>query len=271
MRIELAQLPCQDGDVAANLSQALTAIADCAPETELIVFPETFLMGFPDESNVALLAQPLDGPALSAIRQAARDKGVSVAIGFAEAAEGRFYNTSVLITPERIALAYRKTQLWPSDRGVFSPGNELVCCEWNGVRVGFLICYDIEFPETARALATLGVELLIVTNGNMDPYGPVHRRAIMARAQENQVFAVMVNRCGAGDGLTFSGESAVIDPFGNVVAECRQQPEQLGVELDLNRLAASREHYDYLADRRIALAGQMVEKPAGVRAFVIPA
>jgi len=95
-------------------------------------------------------------------------------------------------------MAYRKTHLWASDKGVFHPGNRMMTCEWNGLRVGILICYDIEFPETARALATLGADLLIVTNGNMDPYGMVHRNAIIARAMENQVFAVMVNRCGKG-------------------------------------------------------------------------
>ena len=102
------------------------------------------------------------------------------------------------MTPEGIALQYRKTHLWPSERSDFSPGDRFTTVLWRGVRVGLLICYDIELPETSRALAQLGAEVVIVTNGNMDPYGPVHRTAIMARAQENQLFAVMVNRVGAG-------------------------------------------------------------------------
>jgi (R)-amidase len=88
---------------------------------------------------------------------------------------GIFYNTSVLVTPDGIALRYRKTHLWPSERGLFQPGDRYVTALWKGVRVGILICYDIEHPESARALGQLGAELILVTNGNMDPYGPVHR------------------------------------------------------------------------------------------------
>jgi len=129
----------------------------------------------------------------------------------------------------------------------------------------FLICYDIEFPETARALATLGADLLIVTNGNMDPYGMVHRNAIIARAMENQVFAVMVNRCGEGDGLTFAGGSCMVDPFGNVLVECGREPVQLAIDIDLSQLATSRSQYRYLSDRRMTLSGEIHELPNGIR------
>ncbi len=72
----------------------------------------------------------------------------------AERDNGRFYNTTLLITPEGIALKYRKTHLWPSERGVYEAGDRFATCLWNGVRVGLLICYDIEFPETAAPGAT---------------------------------------------------------------------------------------------------------------------
>lgn len=268
MRVELAQLPGQDGNIEANLESARKAIAACSPGTQLIVFPETHLMGFPTEHNIAALAQPLDGPALSAIKQAAADKGVAVVIGLAESHQGKFFNTTVLITPEGLAMAYRKTHLWASDRGVFEAGHSLVSCEWNGLRIGLLICYDIEFPEAARALASIGMDVLIVTNGNMDPYGPVHRNAIIARAMENQVFAVMVNRCGNGEGMTFPGGSAVVDPFGRMVVECARDATQVAVELDLMQLERSRAPYRYLNDRRIALQGT-VRESGGVREFII--
>lgn len=269
MIVELAQLAGADGDIAGNTARALQAIERCQPDTRLLVFPETYLTGFPTEDNVASLASPLDGPVLAPIREAVKRKGISVAIGFAEELDGRHYDTTVLLTPAGVALAYRKTHLWASDQGVFSPGAELPSCLWEGLRVGMLICYDIEFPETARALAQQEVDLLIVTNGNMDPYGPVHRTAITARATENQLFAVMTNRCGHGDGLSFAGESAVIDPMGNIVAACGRDEQQLQVRLDLSRLAASRRDYRYLADRRIRLAGRVVEGENGLRSYRI--
>lgn len=154
MKVELAQLAGRDKDTAYNLERALAAIAACAADTQLIVFPETHLMGFPSADTVAQIAEPLDGPTVSAVLAAARERNIAVVIGMAESNNGRFYNTTLLITPEGIALKYRKTHLWASDRGVFEPGDRYATCEWNGVRVGLLICYDIEFRIRPRTGAT---------------------------------------------------------------------------------------------------------------------
>lgn len=269
MRIELAQLPCVDGDLDQNLQQALAAIGRCGADSDLVVFPETYLSGFPTADTVAALSQPLDGPAVTALADAVRRQGVAAAIGLAEAAgDGRFYNTTVLLTPEGGRQVYRKVHMWASDQGVFSPGDRVVCGRWRDLRLGALICYDIEFPESARALAALDADLLLVTDGNMEPYGPVHRRAIAARAMENQMFAVLVNRCDHTADYDFPGESMVVDPFGEVVAELGAGPEQRAVDLDLTALARCRAHYDYRGERRIALAGRIEAGPGDERAFV---
>jgi (R)-amidase len=273
MQAELAQLALVDGDVAHNTRKVIETIgrADVAGGTKLIVFPEATLSGFPTRENVSDVAQSLDGPALTSVRDAARRAGVSVAVGLAEREGARFYNTTVLVDDKgEIALRYRKTHLWASDVGVFTPGDRFETCLWNGLTVGLLICYDIEFPETARAVAALDADLLIVTNGNMDPFGPVHRRAITARAMENQMFALMVNRCGTGDdNLTFPGESALVDPFGEIVAAAGAQETLLGVDIDFKRLEASREHYRYLNDARVPLGLTPIDNANGSRALVI--
>lgn len=271
MKVELVQLAGRDGDTAHNLAAALEAIAACAADTDLVVFPETHLMGFPSAENIAAVAEPLDGPTVQAVLRAAREHDVGVAIGVAEDDAGTYYNTTLLITPEGIALKYRKTHLWASDRGIFSPGDRYATCLYKGVRVGLLICFDIEFPESARALGQLGAELIVVTNGNMDPYGPTHRTAIMGRAMENQAFAVMVNRVGEGDGgLVFAGGSAVVDPFGQLLLEAGREACRQVIELDFGQLAAARSDYRYLDERRLHLPGRLVEHADGLREWLIP-
>ena len=266
MKIELMQLAGRDGDTAYNLTRTLNAIATCDADTELLVFPETHLTGFVGAGELARVAESLHGPSLQKVLQAVRERDVSVVVGIAEKHDGVYYNTSVLVTPEGIALAYRKTHLWPTERGDFCPGDRFATVSWRGIRIGLLICYDIEFPETSRALGQLGVDLIIVTNGNMDPYGPVHRTAIMARAQENQAFAVMVNRVGAGDdGLVFAGASTVVDPFGRVLFEAGREELRQGVALELDQLKAARRDYDYLQDRRLLLAGEQINHADGRR------
>ncbi|KVM07635.1 carbon-nitrogen hydrolase [Burkholderia ubonensis] len=275
MQVELAQLSLIDGDVAHNTRKVTDTIhrVDAAGGTKLVVFPETTLSGFPTRENVADIAQTLDGPGLSAVRNAARQKGVAVAVGLAERDGDQFYNTTVLVDEQGdIALRYRKTHLWASDVGVFTPGDRFATCIWNGLTVGLLICYDIEFPETARAIGALDADLLIVTNGNMDPFGPVHRRAIAARAMENQMFALMVNRCGSGDdNLTFAGLSALVDPFGETAIELGRDEAVVQASLDLTRLEASREHYCYLHDARVALGLTPAGQSNGHRALMIEA
>lgn len=247
--LRLIQASCRDGDRAANLERALAAIADARGQADLLVLPETYLHGFPTADNVAELAETLDGPSLTAVRAAARSAGVAVAIGLAERRNGRFFNSAVLIDADgEIALHYSKTHLYLSDQGVFERGDAFPVVEWRGIRLGLLICFDIEFPETARALARQGAELIVVLDGNMQPYGRVHRMAVPMRAMENQLFVAMCNRVGPGDGYTFCGESQVADPYGNSLALGSSTAEQIiDITLDLEQVNAARAEYDYLA------------------------
>jgi len=273
MQIELAQIALADGDTDQNVGRVLDVIdkADVAGGTRLVVFPETTLSGFPTSRNVASVAQNVDGPVFRAVTEAARSRKVSVVLGLTESEDGQFYNSNVLIDERgQLLLRYRKTHLWSCDIGVFSTGNSFDTCLWNGLRVGMLICYDVEFPEPARALGMLGSQLAIVTDGNMDPYGPVHRRAGVARAMENQMFVAIVNRCGRGDNnLTFPGESVLIDPFGDVVASAGAEEVVLKVDVDLTKLESSRLNYNYLDEKRVQLQLKTVERTDGSRSLLI--
>ena len=271
MKIELVQLGGRDGDTAYNLKRAVQAIASCAADTDLLVFPETHLMGFADAEQLVDVAENIDGPSVQAIINAVREHQVDVVIGIAERDGEHFYNSSLLITAQGVELRYRKTHLWLDEGTLFSAGDRYSSVLWRGIRVGLLICYDIEFPESARALGQLGAELILVTDGNMRPYGPVHRTAIMARAQENQAFAVMVNRVGDGsDGLQFAGGSAVVDPHGRLLFEAGDEECRQVIELDLDLLHSARHDYDYLKERRLPLPGEMIEHADGRRELLIP-
>lgn len=270
MKVQLAQIPSDDGVTAPNLARVLAVINAADEQTDLIVFPETCLMGFPSADEVAAVAEPDNGSTLKTVLAVVKARNISVVVGFAEADSGHFYNTTVLLSPEGIALKYRKTHLWASDVGVFKPGDQLVTGMWNGIRVGILICFDIEFPENARALAAQGAELLLITNGNMDPFGPVHRALTIARALENQVFAVMVNRCGSGGDLVFAGESMVVSPSGQVIAALGREAGTLVAEIDLAEIQKSRSEYVYLQQRRLPLAGEAVPLAGTQTAHLIP-
>ncbi|WP_175964223.1 carbon-nitrogen hydrolase family protein [Burkholderia pyrrocinia] len=254
-RIRLIQSTLADGDIVSNLDKAMQVIATAAGQTDLVVFSETYIPGFPTPGNVVQLAEPLNGPSISAVRRAAQQAGVSVVIGFAEADQGRFFNTAVLVDENGdVLLKYRKTHLYESDEGVFEPGDAFPVCDWHGIRVGMLICFDLEFPETARMLARNGAELIVIPDGMMNPYGYVHRRMIPVRALENQVFVAMANRVGSGDRYTFAGSSQAVDPSGEllVTADARSEAA-LDVTLDMQVLGHARQAFSYTDLARISL------------------
>ncbi|MGU7779712.1 nitrilase-related carbon-nitrogen hydrolase [Burkholderia sp. PU8-34] len=271
LKVDINQLAGRDGDTRYNLERTLDAIATCAPGTDIVMFPEAQLTGFLDPGNLAAVAEPLDGPSVSAVVAAARARDVAVVVGLIENDGGRFYNTTVFVTPDGIALRYRKTHLWVSEHGVVLPGDRYATVAWRGVRIGLLICYDSEFPESGRALAELGAELILVTDGNMEPYRHVHRTSVAARAMENQVFAVVANRVGDSvHDVVFAGGSLAADPFGHLLFEAANSESRHTVELDFAQLAASRAVYDYRADQRLRMSGERIEHPDGRRELLIP-
>lgn len=252
MKVKLAQMSIKDGATSENLDRMLRILDDCDPSIDLVVFPETTLCGFPSLEELSSVALSLDSDPIELIKKEAQHKQVAVAFGFAESAGTDVFNTAVLIDKSgKILLRYRKTHLWPhTDRAIFSAGDTYSTCILNGLRLGLLICYDVEFPETARALARLDVDLILVLDGNMEPYGPVHRRAVVARAMENQCFAILVNRLGNGRTLKFAGESVAVNPFGEVIADARSEQQDIVVHLDSSLLEQSRHAYSYLEDVR---------------------
>lgn len=259
--LELAQISLQDGDIATNLAKAVKMIQTASDKSDIIIFPETFFTGFPTQANIAEMSQTLEGEIVRTLEQAAKAKGIAILAGLCEERAGKYYNSSVFIDPDRGLIAtYCKTHMWLTDQGLFTPGDEFISFEWRGIRIGLLICFDIEFPESGRANGLLDVDLLLVVNGNMDPYGETHRTAIKARAQENQFYAAFVNRVGSDDyGHIFSGGSCVVDPFGVTLCEAGREEMVMRIEIDPSTRHEFRRNYNYLAERALSESYAVIE------------
>ncbi|SFJ53158.1 (R)-amidase [Halobacillus dabanensis] len=252
VRIALAQLACEDGQLDDNLTRMDRIIDEHGSSHDVVVFPETYTMGFPSRDICHSLAQSLEGSVVKHLEQKAQEANTTIVTGLYEREDENVYNTTILVGPSGLILSYRKTHLWVGESVRVEAGNKFRSCSWKNTHLGLLICYDIEFPETARTVASLGAELLLVTDGNMHPYGPVHRTAIQARAQENQIFVAMANRVGDdNDGNHYVGGSMISDPYGRIVVEASTDKEEiLSSTIDLSMVDESRQHYHYLNERR---------------------
>lgn len=251
--LAIAQLALEDGNLEANLERIETVARRYGADHDVVLYPEATVTGFPAPEVAERLAEPLDGPIVRRLTTLAAEVGTVLVAGLLEREGGSVYNTSVMVGPEGLLLSYRKTHLWVGEGARVAPGNEFRCRLWHDTHWGLLICYDIEFPETVRAVAGLGAEVILLTNGNMAPYGPTHRTALAARAQENQVYVAVANRVGVAGDTRYVGESAFANPFGEIEAALGGEEGVLSVSLDPATPETSRRTYDYLGERRVPL------------------
>ena len=226
MNVTLAQLAPRPRDVAANLARARELVA-ASTATGLVVLPELFLPGY-ELHDVEAVAVSLDGPEVGELREAARDAGVGVVVGIAERVDGGVANSAVCIDATgELAGVYRKTHPFGDEREAYVAGDELVTVELGGRVLGLMICFDMEFPEVARALARRGADLLVTISANSPPFELDHDVFARARALENGLPHIYVNRVGEQDGLPFSGGSLALDPDARVLAEAGPEEERV--------------------------------------------
>ncbi len=226
MEALLCQLASRTGAPADNAARAADAIR-AHPDVDIAVFPELYLSGYSCR-NLDRVARARDDDDVMTVRRAAADAGTAVVLGFAERLADGFANSAVLIERDgSVAAVYRKTQLFGDERRAFVAGDELLVAPLAGRLVAPLVCFDIEFPEPARAAALAGADLLVTSSANMEPFYVDHEVASKARAVENRVPHLYANAVGTSGALVFVGGSRIVSPLGDVVVEGPRDREAL--------------------------------------------
>ncbi len=245
-RIALCQIPVSP-DPVANLTRVRAALAR-AEGADLAIFPEATLTRY--GRRISELAEPLDGPFVSGLAEAAREHGLAVIAGTFEPGEGRMHNTAVAVDRDgEIKAAYRKIHLFDSfgakESELVAPGAEPTVVELAGLRVGLVTCYDVRFPELTRALVDRGAELFaVIAAWGSGPLKEDHWVTLVrARALENTMWTAAVgqapNPAEATDGYGV-GRSMLVDPLGVVRADLGAAPGVQVVELDQEATATIR-------------------------------
>ncbi|CAL9388984.1 carbon-nitrogen hydrolase family protein [Streptomyces sp. enrichment culture] len=261
MRTALLQSSGRPGCTAENLTFLDEAAGRAAAAgAGLLVTSELFLTGYAIGDAVGVLAEPADGDAADAVAEIAGRHGLAVAYGYPERDGERVFNSVQLISADGTRLAgYRKTHLFGCfERDHFTPGERpVVQAELNGLTVGLMICYDVEFPENVRVHALAGTDLLLVPTAQMHPFQFVAESVVPVRAFENQMYVAYVNRVGRERELEFVGLSVLAGPDGTARARAGRGEELLFADADPDFLAESRRANPYLRDRRPGLYGPL--------------
>lgn len=216
----LAQLDPVTHDVQANVATACRLL-DEHSDVNLAVFPELFLQAYalkglePVDLDVDVDSSDVLEPLCATTRRTR----TALLIGVAEDMGGAMANSALCIDERgTVAARYRKVHLFGAEDRFFVAGDGYVVVTLAGVAVGPLICYDLEFPEPARAVSAAGAELLVTLSANMDPYAEEHALFLRSRALENNRPHVYVNCVGQQGRLRFCGGSAVADAGGRLLA-----------------------------------------------------
>jgi predicted amidohydrolase len=219
MKIWLIQMEPKLNDKGQNLLKIHSYLDRAVKEkVNLIAFPELALTGYMCRKDFFHLAEPIPGPSTKEIMERAAKEKIYVVLGMPEAGGGYIYNSAALFGPKGLVGVYRKIYL-PNHIGTtgvtyeeqmfFRPGDKLVAFETDFGRIGIEICYDIWFPEIARAYALCNAWFII--NITAAPLGvpEVFRLLSRARAIENVCYFGIVNQVGLQENVIFGGGSCV--------------------------------------------------------------
>ena len=251
---------CVQMDVCAaepeqNFVHAESLIREAATsQPDVILLPELWNTGFAPKAINPMQADESGARTKTLCGRLAKELGVNIVAGsvLTKKADAVFNTAYVFDRRGDCVAEYDKTHLFSlSGEGeCYTAGDRLVTFPLDGVTCGILICYDLRFPELCRALALSGARILFIPAEWRKVATKQMRALLDARAIENQVFAVLCNGCGEAFGAEFGGNSAIVDPLGNVLAQAGEKEEIIFYSIDLEAQKRIREELPVFSDRR---------------------
>jgi predicted amidohydrolase len=270
-KIAAVQTDARLADRSRNLEAIRGHLRHCAAQgARLVVFPECILSGyaFGSKEEAWPHAEPVPGPSTESLLTDCQRLGVWAVVGLLEQdPSGRMFNSCVLLGPEGQVFSYRKVHLpcLGVDRFTTPGDRPFAVHDLGGLRIGMNICYDGSFPESARILALLGADLIVLPTNWPDAARRTVQYLVQARAFENAVYFAGVNRVGVEGGFHFLGLSRIVAPNGDLLAASETDREEvLFAEIDPERARSKRivhipgeYEVDRVADRRPEMYGPL--------------
>jgi predicted amidohydrolase len=223
---------------------------------ELVVLTEMFATGFSMQTE--LMAESPGGPTEQWLIDQARTHGIHIVGSVAQwdpsDAAGRAVNVAILAGPDGQTHRYEKMHpfSYAGEHERYRAGDKPLTVEIGGLRTSIFVCYDLRFADDFWDLAH-DTDCYVVVANWPQPRREHWRALLRARAIENQAYVVGANRVGAapnGDrDIDHSGDSAVIDPLGRVLAEAAHVETTLLVDVNPAQVRDVRQRFPFLADR----------------------
>ena len=254
LKITIVQSPLQWEDRDKNLKMFDKELSGLKGETDIIVLPEMFTIGF--TMNAKVLAEKTRGKTLEWMQQKAAETVAAITGSIIAEEDGKYFNRLLWVNPDGTWYKYDKRHLFTmvGEDEHYTAGTERVIVNYKGWNILPLVCYDLRFPvwsrNTKQPNGEAEYDIMIFVANWPEVRKQPWRNLLLARAIENQAFIVGVNR-GVKDenGIAYSGDSSLIDPYGEYIAECEVGKEQvLTSALNYQKLSNFRKKFPVLDD-----------------------
>ncbi len=300
LKIATAQFENRSGDKEYNLSVISRLSAQAAAQgADVIAFHECSITGYTfarhlNKEQMLDLAEVVpDGSSVRKLTEFARELNITILAGlFEKDEEGRLYKTQVSVDRNGLVAKYHK--LHPFINPHLTPGDRYVIFDIKGWKCSILICYDNNIIENVRAVRLLGADIVFMPHvtmctpstrpgaGFVDPKLWENRQAdptslrqefdglkgrawlmkwLPARAYDNAIYAIFSNPIGMDDDQLKNGCSMIIDPFGDVIAECRSFDDEITIATLTRQKLTDAGGYRYIKARRPDLYGDIIAQP----------
>jgi predicted amidohydrolase len=256
MNVSIVSMRPKISEKQANISIMETYI-DQSP-SDLIIFGEMTLTGYPCKDELRSLAEPIDGSSIQQLKQKAKKKKKHIIFGMPLSDQnitGLIHNAAILIQPNGTVNAYKKWFL-PTfgpfeEKLFFDQGETLPLFKTDIGKIGICICYDIYFPEITKAYSLQGAEIIVCISASPSVTRPYFETILPARAIENTTFVLYANIVGNQENLVFWGGSQAFDPLGNKIVKAPYFKESIiSFEIDNALIPQARANRPVIRDIR---------------------
>ncbi|WP_206919771.1 carbon-nitrogen hydrolase family protein [Alicyclobacillus suci] len=271
MKLALVQDAPVLGDVEATLARMQDIVRKTCRDNsvDLVVFPELFITGYLPEHWSFLPTAEAELEWLVRLQSMAAECDVWVIVGHPSyrvrvtdgAKRPELTNAASIISPDGIVGTYAKVHLFGDEGKTFVAGRSWPVWRSPWGKIAVQICYDIEFPESARMAGLQDADLLVNISANMVPYGSYHRIYAQARAMENTMFVACLNRTGMENGINFCGESCVVHPDSSWLLQADSESGVFVVDVPLHERRNLPDCVQYVKMRQPHVYKSLAESP----------
>ncbi|WZL74602.1 carbon-nitrogen family hydrolase [Clostridiaceae bacterium 35-E11] len=255
MKVSLIQMNIVFGNTEVNRTRVMEMIHKAAKDKpDVIVLPEMWNTSF-SLKDIHAIADKEGEPTKTFICDLAKKYQINIVAGsIADKYDEDIYNRLYVVDRGGNVIAhYDKVHLvrHAGEQEYIKPGVEATVFNIDGIKCGAVLCYDLRFPELARTMALKGAKVLFVPAQWFETRIDHWKTLTTARAIENQMYVVAVNRIGNEFQAIFPGNSMVIDPWGKIVAQAGNEEKILTAEMDINLVDRVRKKITCFLDRNV--------------------